>query len=267
MSEYTRKTTWILQKQNIASETRQAILSVCQILAYPVVEVVVIPFTEAFPPLPAILPPFIFYGYATLLQNAYRSGIWRRGVFFDPSLFQPEVYLKHYGERLLNSDMKVTTFAALAGQSAAETTRLFLRPNDDCKVFDGKVMSFGEIRTWVENFKGSGERLTLESQVVYCSAKEISAEWRLFILEGQVIGASQYKPVLIAFTPPEVIQFGREMARCWSPVPAFVMDVARTGDGLKIVELNCINGSGFYRADVEGIVRSLSRYLEAQYIS
>ena len=33
--------------------------------------------------------------------------------------------------------------------------------------------------------------------------------------------------------------------------------------GLKVIELNCFNGSSFYLADVGRIVRTVSRYLEA----
>ena len=38
---------------------------------------------------------------------------------------------------------------------------------------------------------------------------------------------------------------------------AFVIDVCRTKDGLKIVECNCINCSGFYNIDEQKLIVSL----------
>jgi len=41
------------------------------------------------------------------------------------------------------------------------------------------------------------------------------------------------------------------------------MDIAGTDKGLRVIELNCFNGSSFYLADVGRIVRNVSRYLES----
>jgi hypothetical protein len=41
------------------------------------------------------------------------------------------------------------------------------------------------------------------------------------------------------------------------------MDVASVGYELKVIELNCFNGSSFYLADVTRIVRNVSLLLEA----
>lgn len=32
--------------------------------------------------------------------------------------------------------------------------------------------------------------------------------------------------------------------------PAYVMDICRTDDGLRLLETNCINAAGFYASDV-----------------
>ena len=39
-------------------------------------------------------------------------------------------------------------------------------------------------------------------------------------------------------------------------------DIAATDKGLKVIEFNCINGSGFYLANVDAIARSLSSWQE-----
>jgi hypothetical protein len=43
----------------------------------------------------------------------------------------------------------------------------------------------------------------------------------------------------------------------WQPQRAFVLDVAETADGPKIVEINTLNSAGFYAADIQRIVLAL----------
>ena len=40
------------------------------------------------------------------------------------------------------------------------------------------------------------------------------------------------------------------VARNPAYLPAYVMDICRTDDGLRLLETNCINAAGFYAADV-----------------
>lgn len=53
-------------------------------------------------------------------------------------------------------------------------------------------------------------------------------------------------------------RFAEDLAMSGSPARAFVMDVAHSGGALKVLEINGINSSGFYEADVDGLVASLS---------
>jgi hypothetical protein len=43
----------------------------------------------------------------------------------------------------------------------------------------------------------------------------------------------------------------------WQPHRAYVLDVCETPDGMKIVEINTINASGFYAGNVQDIVLAL----------
>jgi hypothetical protein len=43
----------------------------------------------------------------------------------------------------------------------------------------------------------------------------------------------------------------------WTPHDAFVIDVCDTENGIKIVEINTLNSSGFYAADVQKLVLTL----------
>jgi len=51
------------------------------------------------------------------------------------------------------------------------------------------------------------------------------------------------------------------MIRIFDLEKAFVMDICLTGEGWKIVEINCINSSGFYpNTNVKSIFRALNIY-------
>ncbi len=262
-------TTWIVQRSlGRDSPTLQLLTEACAATNRPLVEIAVVPFSDELPPIPETAPPFVFYGYTTLIRNVSRSERWRAGVFFDPDTFCPAEYLRRYGDWMLNADMEICTCAELASRPFAPERRLFIRPNDDFKQFTGQTMTFAEFRQWFAHFPNEAEdAVTAQSELIFCRPKAIDAEWRLFLVAGRVVGATQYQPVAGGFVPAEVMEFGERAAAIWSPCPVFVMDVARTEDGLKIIELNCFNGSGFYLANVENIVRSVSRYLEASHLS
>jgi hypothetical protein len=46
----------------------------------------------------------------------------------------------------------------------------------------------------------------------------------------------------------------------WAPLDCFVLDVADTPLGLKVIEVNCINASGYYEADMNKLVMALEEY-------
>jgi hypothetical protein len=127
-------------------------------------------------------------------------------------------------------------------------------------------MTCEDLRVWFRGFGGMpNPPVTAQSSLVVSSFKSILSEWRVVLVEGNAIAASLYKPAVNPFVPREVIDFAESVAGIWMPVPILELDVAKTADGqLRIVELNCFNGSGFYAADVASIVRSVSRYLESR---
>ncbi len=58
--------------------------------------------------------------------------------------------------------------------------------------------------------------------------------------------------------PDEVIEFAYQAINKWSPDIAYVLDIAVTNEGLKIIEINNINSSGFYKSDIEKIVTAIN---------
>jgi hypothetical protein len=256
------RTTWIVQDNlhpTAGSNTMDVLVRACDEAGCSLVRVHVTPYSTEMPDIPPIVAPFVFYGYTTLITNAARSPQWRSGVFFDPELFQPSVYAQHYDDLYLNPDTRTLTCEEFNSEPHPRETRFFVRPNNDLKQWTGEVMTFGEYLTRFENF----EEQMRGALIAVSSPKEIHAEWRVILVDGQPIASSQYQPLAGAFVPAEVEAFARSAAAKWLPFPVVVMDVGGTDKGLKVIELNCFNGSNFYLMDVSRIVRNVSRYLEA----
>jgi uncharacterized protein YuzB (UPF0349 family) len=51
--------------------------------------------------------------------------------------------------------------------------------------------------------------------------------------------------------------FAEAMVENWQPDRAFVIDVASTDEGYKVIEYNCLNSAGFYASDVAKIVNAI----------
>ena len=95
----------------------------------------------------------------------------------------------------------------------------------------------------------------------------------MFVVKGKVVTSSQYKSGtdVVGYsddqTDERVTKFAQNMANLWHPVvlgepcvlpaKAYALDIAETPDGLKVIEINTINSSGFYGADVQKIIMAI----------
>ncbi len=134
---------------------------------------------------------------------------------------------------------------------------LFIRPNDDSKSFAGEVNRFDEIGSWFEKLRiveNSG--LSPETKIIVSEPYNIQYEWRLWIVNKKVVAASKYREYFRlkkeSGCPVDVTSFAIE--RCWQYTPhdVFVMDICLCGDEYFIVECGCMNGAGFYHANIRG---------------
>lgn len=259
------QTTWVVQQSYSAtSPTINLLTEAVAAFGRPLVTVRVVPFTEELPEMPEeVTFPFVLFGLTTLIKNAAKSPKWRRGIFFDEEKFAPTSYHKVIGDLLLNSDMKICTARELAAFGLSRDEKIFIRPNDDFKAFSGQTMTFGDYLDWFTLFKDADDMsVSQATQMVYAAPKHIRREFRTHLVAGRVVGMSEYLPMSQAILSERVAEFAEHVADRYSPAEAFVLDIAETANGLHVIEYNCINGAGFYQANVGAIVRALSIYQE-----
>lgn len=257
------RTTWLVQvRVEPDSTSPAAIRRACSALRLPFHEVSIVSGAASLPELPPIAGPVVFHGRTTLILRAHEHPTWRRGVFFDPLRFRHEAYVDGFGADVLNADAEVRSWEDFLREPHGDDEQFFVKPEDDLKQFSGGVLRFAECADLFRRLGRPGGALGPTSRVVIAKPREIDAEWRLFVVDGAVVTGSMYRPSGEAHVPPEAMAFAERAAARWVPSSVFVMDVARLERTWKIIECSCFNGSRFYAADVERLVRAVSQHQE-----
>lgn len=186
---------------------------------------------------------------------------------FSPGSFYNEnhdfnIYSKHYGEYLLNHD---SIIQKMIDPVNFEGDR-FIRPTGDTKYFKGEIYNQKMweycLQTALTNNKNKKKtRVDFNSEIQIATLKEIYQEYRFFVVKGKVITGSTYKigrrVVYQRCIDDDVINFAQQMVDIFQIADAFVIDICRTAEGMKIVECNCINCTGFYDIDIQKLIIAL----------
>lgn len=256
---------WVLQDNLFNEQAYQTLLDTLVRFELPHSIHKIIPFVGEFTPEPNIeTKNVICMGSYSMRHSSARYG-WNPGVFdLEPYTF--EVQREHWGSHMLNADSTVIPFKDVEIQN-----RSFIRPIEDSKAFSGKVYDHYEFHEWKDKVCAMEESsitgLNKNQLVQVSSIKEIYSEYRFWVVKGKIVCASQYKEgnrVIYRDDVPEAyFEFVRAMIDIWQPHDAFVIDVASVPDdgdgwrGIKIVEINTLNSSGFYACDIQKLVMAL----------
>lgn len=203
------------------------------------------------------------YGSVTIARLAKQKKCWIPGSFYGGNHLY-ENYSKHYGKNLLNSEAKVYKISDEITWIEGQTQ--FIKPFEEAKIFTGKVFTEAEWKDFVfEALKSTNNRIDENALVQVSETKKTFKEARIWIVGGEIIDGGYYK--LSDEVPFEErvsndgLTFARQMIQLYNVEEAFVMDICLTDEGWKIVEINCINSSGFYpNTNVRSIIKALNIY-------
>lgn len=280
---------WLVQNNLYSEEGFDKIISALSRFDLPFYVVKCVPFTgeivaEDSDPLPSEIldakVPVIVMGSYSLARTAQKRG-WKPGAFTDNLDFR--IQREHWGDEMLNCDAELHTFATVPEQIEP----FFFRPVFDTKAFTGLVTDYPSYIEWRDSLLRLPETadpeydweavsvLTPSTPVMVCKKKQIYTETRIWIVKQPSYGmkavtASQYKlgsikryeEVRGTRFDTDILEYAEDMAEAWSPNDAYVMDVAETPDGFKIIEVNNLNSAGFYRGDMNLLVQALERLQE-----
>lgn len=190
---------------------------------------------------------FLNYMICGSYQLSQYTRIKRPDSVFSIEDYSFEQIMNIFGnENFVNSDAKIMSSREINWNN---NHRMFIRPVEDTKNFNGGVYS-------KEEFKYNGD-------VVVATLKNISQEYRFFIIDNKISTASMYKmngKYETSYPVEEsAIQFVENMISKF-PEKCFVIDVAKVDNNYKIVELNGLNSAGFYNIDLYKLVFDIEDY-------
>ncbi|NIT77370.1 MAG: ATP-grasp domain-containing protein [Anaerolineae bacterium] len=261
---------WVVQKNLGTSGDPERIGEACERIGAKCDLITRVPFSKELPNVPTD-EPTIFYGSTRFVNLVFEAERWRPCAFFDPLYFTTQCWMEMYGSACLNHGAKITTLEQFCFEPHPSDRLFFVRPDKDLKEFQGGVWAFGDLKRWKTGLLNTdlGEEQLATIPILIGEPWGIAREWRLFMVDGRVCQASQYrvrhKLNVRADVPTRVLVFAEFWARQWSPHPIFVMDICESADQLYILEVGCVNSAGFYACDINEIVAWISSKVEDEW--
>ena len=208
----------------------------------------------------------MFYGSSSLIDAVIAADLWQPGAWVLRDDY--EAWIADYGARMLNAEARVLTLAQLAADAALalDDRPVFARPCRDSKLFAGQVTPANELVAWARRALALGDAsLEPETRVMLAEPVGLRDEWRLFVVDGEVVTGSHYRSYqrldVTPAVPDEVKRFAERVLAERSPAPVVVVDIGRSGDELFVVEFNGACSSGFYAADLSLWVAAVGRFV------
>jgi len=179
----------------------------------------------------------------------------KSSVDYDINLFDQNHY-KTMDLPLLNNDAQYFSFNEI--KDFVFENDMFVKPSKDIKSFNGGTIFVNEtLNNYIYRTGGSLSKVENE-QILIAPLKKIFYEYRFFIHNDEILGASRYSwnynysedP----FVPDYIMDTAKEYAKLYNPTDIFVMDLAETDKGIFIVEYQCWNISAFYSSNLFNLI-------------
>lgn len=210
----------------------------------------------------AVTSPCVVRGSHGFVNHVHKELSPQPGAFVHESNFQPSNYDHRIVPLTLNASYQVVTYGDFLKNRSDFPGALFVKPLEQMKLFNGLVIQdqqdighahFEKYRKWFNPDHAV--------KLLVSPAMQVDTEYRVVVINKRVITASTYS-MHDADVPEHVITFAQSAANIWSPMPVYVLDVATTDQGNRIVEYNQFGTSAMYACDQEEIVKSLESFLE-----
>lgn len=261
---------WVLEENIFSERSWSEMVAHFDAKQIPWSKVRIIPFShELLEPLADIEGAVVCYG-SLGVQKLARTRGFEPGIWFDEARFNHEAYAEALGDLLLNQDGAVVGIHDVKKFAAKEGLEsFFLRPEGDEKQFPGHVIDGEAFDAWYQGMIEAGYLEENDFDVVVSRPKTLGAEYRCVVVDGRLVAWSVYRKYRQPYMKREITEAARravlQAVERFQPAPVFVIDVAETDSGEKIIEYNTFNSSGFYLCDVGQIIDSVNAFVETRY--
>ncbi|MEL6597201.1 MAG: ATP-grasp domain-containing protein [Pseudomonadota bacterium] len=229
----------------------------------------VVPFVGDLMPEPDIQDTnaVVLFGSYTLWRYAKQKdlhpGVFRIAPFVHEAAWHPFM--------LNGADALFLTLRDVPKKLTDGEMHWFVRPVEDSKEVPGTVKSAHEIIQLAKNVlalketeipKGS---LRPDTKMMLTKPTRIEKEWRLWVVRDKVVTYSLYKEgsrvIYRHEIDDDVLHFATQLVEANPQYsPAYVIDICRTENGLRMLETNCINAAGFYEADLVKLATAINAF-------
>ena len=198
----------------------------------------------------------------------YNEFVYDCNVYMSLLEVDPQYFLNHDHIYCTFSDLKAdyNYYFDLFG-----CDYLFFRPNKGIKEFTGNVFSRDALPSELNAIEYM-YNIDMSAMILISTPKKIDEETRFIIGNREIIDASRYRVKGKLQEDNEInpmsIDFVNKVLKetSWVPDDLFVMDVALTEDGPKIIELNAFSCSGWYDGmDNKNIIKKVSEIVEKNF--
>ena len=204
-------------------------------------------------PITIEVPNPVFVTGTTSMRLVSAKMGWNPGYIDAPG---QEELKAVWGDELLNHDAVMGPLGTIMPPGKG----FFIRPVEDTKSFAGTLMNDDEFYDWRKMIvTGDFPYATLgkDDLIMMAPIKNIYAEYRLYVVDGEIITGSRYKIGNKVFytedLDPKMLDYARVRIKEYCPRRALCLDIAQVeGDDVtyKVIETNAISSSGFYACDM-----------------
>lgn len=239
-----------------------------------VLELSHIPFSDEIQDL-QLKGPVVVYGSTSFINTCRKNSVLKYGIFGTEKDFSYKNCVEKYGNLLFNSieSTILTTIGDFEKENLdfiSDNNLIFTKPQEDTKSFNGSVCKIDDFKKWCSEAKKSlYANLSSDTKIIVSKPFNINAEWRLLIVNNQIITSSQYmknkKFEIKSGAPIEVLNFAEKVIKTYSPAVAYVLDICLSGNNYYIMEVQNINSAGAYACDIEKYANSINNYLLSNF--
>jgi hypothetical protein len=216
-------------------------------------------------PVPASFVAYGSHEFCKALQRQHSGGLY----FGLTSRMDYLTYVSELPDiEFLNSPAVATSWQQLRAnpqfwQSVMGGTGLFTRPNANAKTFTGQCLPYAQ---WEDRCAGLDQTSSVmpTTTVIVAPQQQILGEFRFVVAGSVVVAGSEYSWAgrldVRQDWPPECYALAARVAErgCgWTPDSVYVVDVALTPSGPRVVELNSFCCAGLYACNTLAVVRAV----------
>lgn len=217
----------------------------------------------------------VSYGSIPFVEQYTKGRNFTPGAYLQKKNLECTGYIPNIPSNfLLNEDHVFATFGDFARRkdffyNLFNTDCLFIRPNCGLKTFSGLPIHINDFDHEL-NSLNQLTSVTDSTLILISSCKPIRKEYRYFIGNRNILSSSLYKEndelSIKKEQNSDADNLMNEIIRqTWQPDIVYVCDIGIVHNEPKIIEFNSFSCSGFYDADIEKILSSVSEIALLEY--